>query len=138
MSTTPVIVNSSGVPIASPIRGDFLIPYIAGAAVTDLVVFVAPFACRLIQAANFYDVTAGGALTAGLKKVSGTDAISSGTDLLSAAFDLNLTARTYRTGALVATQATLTFAAGDRLAIDFTGSAGSIAGNNFTFWFRPA
>lgn len=70
----------------------------------------------------------GSAVTLMLEKCSSTTAPGSGTDLLSATIDLKTTAHNTATGALVTTASTLLFAAGDRLAIDVTGTPTAVLG----------
>ena len=67
-------------------------------------------------------------VTAQLTKCTGTTAPASGTALLSATIDLKTTANTTASGTLVASQSTLTFAAGDRLALDVTGTTTAVDG----------
>jgi len=97
-------------------------------AATDRVFFVATQACTVVAISEVHAVAAGGASTLQVTKDTGTNAPGAGTDLLSAAFDLNATANTVQTGALTATAADLTLAAGNRLAIDFANAIQSTAG----------
>lgn len=69
-----------------------------------------------------------GAVTAQLTKCSGTTAPASGTALMSATIDLKTVANNTVTGTLVSNQSTLTFAAGDRLALDVTGTTTAVDG----------
>lgn len=94
-------------------------------AATDRVFFVAPVACTVVAVSQVHSVAAGGTSTLQLVKDTGTDAPGAGTDLLSAAFDLNATANTVQTGTLTGT---LTLAVGNRLAIDFANTIQSTAG----------
>lgn len=61
-------------------------------------------------------------------KAEGTEAPTSGQDLLTGTFDLASTANTVVNGTLTATDADRVFAAGDRLALDFGGSLDSADG----------
>jgi alcohol dehydrogenase YqhD (iron-dependent ADH family) len=69
----------------------------------------------------------GGAASVDVKKCTGTQAPASGTTMLTAAFDLTTTANTVTTPTLT-TGAVLTLAAGDRIALDFTGTLTSLVG----------
>lgn len=109
-------------------------------AATDRVLFVAPFACQITAAVCGFAVAAGGASTLQLTKDTGTTAPGAGTDLLTnntnAGFDLNATANTPQTGTFTATTATLQFAAGDRLSMDFANTIQSTAGLYITCTFK--
>jgi hypothetical protein len=61
-------------------------------------------------------------------KAEGTEAPTSGQDLLTGTFDLSSTANTVVNGTLTATDADRVFAAGDRLALDYGGSLDSADG----------
>lgn len=80
---------------------------------------------RLIQAVAGSD---GGAVTLMLEKLTGTTAPGSGTDLLTAAWNLKGTANTQQVGTLVASAASLTLAAGNRLGLNLTGTPTAVAG----------
>lgn len=62
------------------------------------------------------------AVTADVKKASGTTAVASGTSVATGTFNLKGTAHTLQTATLSSTQATIRLAAGDRLGVDFTGT----------------
>lgn len=106
-------------------------------AATDQVFFVAPHACRVVAISQVHSVAAGGASTLQVVKDSSTNAPGAGTDLLSAAFDLNATANTVQQGALSATAADLILAPGDRLAVDFANTIQSTAGVCVTVALAP-
>jgi hypothetical protein len=101
-------------------------------AATDRTVFIAPRACKLIACSQIHSVAAGGASKLQVTKDTGTTAPGGGTDLLTnntnTGFDLNATANTLQTGTLTSTAADVTFAAGDRLGIDFANTIQSTAG----------
>lgn len=102
----------------------------AGETLADLAFFLASrsykvFGVRLIQDVAGSD---GGAVTLMLEKLTGTTAPGSGTSLMTVAFDLKATARTPQTGALVASAASLTLAAGNRLGLNLTGTPTAVAG----------
>lgn len=105
-------------------------------AATDRVIFVATQACKIIAISESHAVAAGGASALQVTKDTGTTAPGAGTDLLTnntnTGFDLNATANTVQVGALVATAATVTLAAGDRLSIDFAQAIQSTAGLTIT------
>jgi len=94
----------------------------------DLITF--PFPVLLISATYRPQVIGSdlSAVTAALTKVSGTTAPASGTALQTGTFDLKGTARTNQAGVLVANQSSLTFAAGDSLSLDVTGTLTAVVG----------
>jgi hypothetical protein len=79
----------------------------------------------------------GGACTAVVKKASGTTAIASGTAVHSGSYDLVGTVNTVQNLTLSATASDLVVEAGDRLGIDFTGTATSALGV-ITVFLAPA
>lgn len=102
-------------------------------AATDRTIFTATQGCKVIACSEVHGVAAGGASALQLSKETGTSAPGAGTDLLtSTGFDLNATANTVQTGTLIATAATLTLAAGDRLSLDWANAIQSSAGINVT------
>lgn len=109
-------------------------------AATDRTIFLADRAYIVTAAYEIHAVAAGGASALQLVKDTGTTAPGAGTDLLTnntnTGFDLNGTANTLQTGTLVATTATLTLAAGDRLSIDFANTIQSTAGLSLTVVLR--
>lgn len=80
----------------------------------------------------------GSAVTLMLKKCSGTTVPASGTDMLSASLNMKGTAQTVQAGTLVTNIDTLTLSAGDRLAVDFTGTITALAGVVITVDLIPA
>jgi len=71
----------------------------------------------------------GGAVSAIVRKATGTTAITSGTTLhASGSFDLKGTINTDQTATLATSAATLTFAPGDRLVLDVTGTTTDATG----------
>lgn len=106
------------------------------ATAVDAAFFVATRVYVLVAVSEVHGVAAGGVSTLQIVKDTGTAAPGAGTDLLSAAFDLNATANTVQAGALVAA-ATRTFAAGDRLSFDFANTIQSSAGIAITACFAP-
>lgn len=108
------------------------------AAIGDFTLAVATRPMILVQASETHAVAQGGTAVVQLTKDTGTDAPGAGTDLLTnttnTGFNLNATANTPQVGTLV-TEATRTFAVGDRLGIDFSTTIGSSSGINITVCF---
>ncbi len=71
-----------------------------------------------------------------VKKCVTTTAPASGTALHATAFDLTATTNTVQNATLVATTATLQLAAGNRLALDFSGTLTNLVGNVSIFLKR--
>jgi hypothetical protein len=69
-----------------------------------------------------------GAVSVTVTKDTGTQAPGAGTALLTAVLDAKATANTVQKGTLIATAATLTLAAGDRLSVLFAGTLTALAG----------
>lgn len=69
-----------------------------------------------------------GAVTAAIKKASGTTAIDSGTAVHSGTMDLKGTANTVQNLTLSTTASELQIAAGDRIGVDFTGTMTAAVG----------
>lgn len=97
----------------------------------------------LVTGISYVHATAGsdaGAVNLQVSKDSGTAAPGTGTDLLTnnsnAGFNCKATANTVQTGTLVSGNATLTLAAGDRLALDFAGTTTALAGVTVTVSLR--
>lgn len=63
----------------------------------------------------------GSAVTADVKKASGTTAVATGTSVATGTFNLKGTAHTLQTATLSSTQATIRLTTNDRLGVDFTG-----------------
>lgn len=143
VNLVPSAAVSTGVPGTVQVNGNSSLIcatfYTQGApaANTDTVFFVATRPLFLVSASQVHSVAAGGTSTAQITKDTSTDAPGAGTDLLSAAFNLNATANTVQTGSLIATVASKTFAAGDRLAVDFADAVQSSAGIAITACFAP-
>lgn len=113
----------------------------APAAATDSVFFVATRPYLVVAVSEVHAVAAGGASALQVVKDTSTNAPGAGTDLLTnntnAGFDLNATANTVQVGALTATVATKTLAAGDRLAVDFAQAIQSSSGVAVTACLAP-
>ena len=110
---------------------------VALAANTDQVFFVATRAFRVVAISQIHAVAAGGTSTLQVTKDASTNAPGAGTDLLSAAFNLNATANTVQAGTLVSTAGVTSLAAGDRLAVDFADAVQSTAGVAVTACMAP-
>lgn len=100
------------------------------AASVDKSFFVADRAYKVKAIRGRVDVagTDGGAVTATIRKVPSGTALASGTVLHSGTFNLKGTAATNQTLTLSATSGVLDIAAGDSLAVDFTGTLTSATG----------
>ena len=97
----------------------------------DLTFYVAPRA-MLVTGINCRPTVAGtdaGAVTAVIRKVPSGTAITSGTALHSSSFNLKGTANTNQALTLSTTGSNLLLAAGDALAVDFTGTLTSATGS---------
>lgn len=102
----------------------------------DAIVGTVPYPAELISISEIHRVAESGG-TVGImpERCQGTEAVGSGDDLLSAAFDGVATALTLQEGALLTT-AVVHFAKGDRLVLDFTGDTpGELAGVSVTALF---
>lgn len=87
---------------------------------------------------NYVNKTAGtGTGTVMLTKDTGTTAPGAGTALLTATIAVTAVANTVTPGTLVATAASLTLAAGDRLSVLFAGTLTTLAGVVFTVTLQP-
>lgn len=93
--------------------------------------FVATRACRVVGVTCRVTAagTDGGAVTAMIEKVPSGTAIGSGTDVLSATFNLKGTANTNQAGSLSTTAGALDLAAGDSLGLDLTGTMTAATGS---------
>ncbi len=103
----------------------------------DQVFFIATRSMRVIACSEVHSVAAGGTSTLQVVKDTSTDAPGAGTDLLSTAFNLAATANTVQVGALTATVASVTLAAGDRLAVDFANAIQASVGVVVTCMLAP-
>lgn len=113
-------------------------PILNNADVVDRNLFVAPFPCQVVAVSEVHGTAGsdGSAVTADIKKCTGTTAITSGTSILSSTFDLKGTALTPQTGTLVNSISTITLATGDRLALDVTGTTTAVADVILTMYLR--
>lgn len=105
----------------------------AGETLADLSFYIAARPVKVVGARASHGTAGsdGGAVTLQVTKCTTTQAPSAGTPLLTnntnAGFDLKATANTPQTGALVGTAASVTLAAGNRLALDLTGTPTAVA-----------
>jgi len=90
-------------------------------------IFIAERAYRVKSASVICSSTAT-VPTVDIKKETGTTAPGSGTTILTGAISFSGTANTRVTGTLVATVATITLAAGDRLSVTWGGTVGTLIG----------
>ena len=103
--------------------------YIASS-VADVQFFTAPVKCQVVAIREVH-ATAGndaGTVTGTIRRCQGTEAATAGDDLLSATINFKGTALTEQTPALTATSADLILEAGNRLALDVTGTTTTLAG----------
>lgn len=106
-------------------------------AATDAVFYVATRPLMLVTVSQVHSVAAGGTSTLQVTKDSTTAAPGAGTDMLTAAFNLNATANTVQVGSITTVVADKTFAAGDRLAVDYADAVQSSVGVVITACFAP-
>lgn len=96
----------------------------------DTNVFIAPVACKLVRAQEAHSVVGGASAAVDVKKCTGTTAPASGTSMLASAFDLTSgVAINTVTDKTLAAPATVTLAAGDRVALDFSGTLTGLVGS---------
>jgi hypothetical protein len=103
----------------------------ANASLADESFFIADRAYQVMAIREVHSAAGNdaGAVAMQVTKDTGTNAPGAGSDLLtSTGFNMKATANTVQAGTLVATAATLTLAAGDRLAVDFNGTLTTLAG----------
>lgn len=105
--------------------------YVQSSTFATTTFFVAPQACKVLAVSEVHSTlgTDGGAVSAVVTKDTGTAAPGAGTSLhQSGSFNLKGANNTVQTATLSTTAATLTLAAGDRLAVKLTGTPTSVAG----------
>ena len=103
--------------------------YIAGT-VADVQFWTAPAKCEVVAVREVHAVAGddAGTVTGTIRRCQGTEAATAGDNLLSATINLKGTALTEQTPALTATTADLVLEAGNRLALDVTGTTDTLAG----------
>jgi hypothetical protein len=104
----------------------------------DTHVFVAPYACRVVSVREIHSVVGGAAAAVRPRKITDTSApgaAASATvkEITTAAFDLTATINTPQIGTLVTSAVPVAnsdfyLAAGDRLALDFSGTLTGLVG----------
>lgn len=111
-------VKVNGVALMIDVTGEYV------AASVDKRIFTANRAYRVIGIRGTPDVagTDGGAVTAVVRKVTSGTAITAGQALHTGSYDLKGTVNTVQSLTLTSTDADLLLAAGDSIAIDFTGT----------------
>lgn len=107
---------------------------VANADCIDGTFFIANRKCQVIGVSEVHTTagTNGSAVTLDIKKCTGTQAPASGTTVLQSTLDMKGVAETVQAGTLVTNKSTLTLNAGDRLALDFTGTTTALAGVQVT------
>lgn len=96
-------------------------------------IFIADKAYQVVSIKEIHSVVGGGAAAVRARKITDTSApgaVASGTvkEITTATFDLTATINTTLTGTLSATPADYTMAAGDKLALNFTGTLTGLVG----------
>lgn len=122
------------------INGGFVLLNIEyNASSIDKTSFVAPrrYVVQSIKGSPTVAGSDGSAVTAVIKKASGTTAIASGTAIHSGTYNLKGTADTVQTLTLSTTSGVTTINAGDRVGIDFTGTLTAAVGT-VTVLLAPA
>lgn len=95
-----------------------------------------PFEVLGIQESHSVAGTNAGDVTLQVEKLTGTTAPGSGLNLLATPFNLKATANTVYQGSLTTTRSTRNFVAGDRMAIELTGTPTDVANLVVTLWLR--
>jgi collagen type VII alpha len=103
---------------------------------TSYVFFMANRAYR-VKAVSAICSSTGTTPTIDITKDTGTNAPGAGTSVLTGVMTLSGTANTRVTGTLTSTVATLTMAAGDRLAAKWGGTVGSLTGGQISVLLQP-
>lgn len=98
---------------------------------------IMPQAYTLAGVQASFKVAGGSGATITVERLTGTTAGGSGTGLLQTALVMTGTTSTVLTGTLIATAATLAFAAGDRLGLVYGGTPTGLVGT-ITCTFNPA
>ena len=115
-----------------------LVMVIAGTAAATAtnygVIFIAPWSCAVTEIRESHQTagTDGGAVSLNIEKLTGTQALDGGTNMLSTAFDLKASINTVRTGTLTTVGSTLQLVRGDRLALADSGTLTAVAGVTVT------
>jgi hypothetical protein len=107
--------------------------------IADQLFYIAPEPLEVVEIHEVHGTlgTDGSAVTATVKKCTGTQALTAGADLLGATkIDLKGTINTVQSPALTSTAADLQMAAGDRLSFDVTGTTTAVANMVVTVLLR--
>ncbi len=107
------------------------------AAIVDQNFYIANQAMRVVSISEVHRVLGSSTVSAVVRKCTSGQTIVQGTSLMSNTFDLHATAETQQNGTLATNPATLTLAAGDRLAFDITGTTTALAGVCITVMLQP-
>lgn len=107
------------------------------AALVDQVFYIANQAMRVISISEVHTVAGSSTPTAVIKKCIPGQTIVQGTALQTGSFNLAATAMTQQNAVLSTNVSVLTLAAGDRLAIDYTGTMTTLSGVCVTVWLQP-
>lgn len=116
----------------------------------DVSIFIADTDYELLAVSEIHEVlgTDGSAVAMDVKKVTGTDVAASGTTMLASTFNLKATVATVVTKSLsnagltggatptAAQKAARRIAAGNRIALDFSGTMTAVAGVCVTLWLK--
>jgi hypothetical protein len=108
----------------------------AAADAVDIPIFIADRAYEVVSIKEVHGTAGGAGAAVVAKKCTGTQAASAGAALHTGSIDLTATANTVITPTLTATAADLVLAAGDRVALDFSGTISPLAGMNVTVVLR--
>jgi len=143
--TDPTADRTVTIPDSTFTVGQIEVTYtmLANGSLADQTFFLATRAYIVTAISEVHSVAGNdaGAVNLQVTKDTSTNAPGAGTDLLTnnanAGFDLKGTANTVQAGTLAASAATLTLAAGDRLAVDFAGTLATLAGVTVTVSMRP-
>lgn len=94
------------------------------------VFFIVPVPCTVSKVQEVHQTagTDASAVTVGIEKLSGTEALGSGDSVLESELSLKATANTVQTGSLSLTLSNRSLVTGDRLALEDTGTLTSVAG----------
>lgn len=107
------------------------------AAILDQNFYIANQKMRVVAIYEIHRVAGSSTPTAVIRKCSSGQTIAQGTTLMVGSFDMAGTAQTQQTAALATNNSTLILNAGDRLAIDYSGTLTTIAGVCVTVWLQP-
>lgn len=110
---------------------------LANGVLADATFFQADRAYTVVSIRGSATTAATAATTLQVTKDTGTQAPGAGVDLLATPFDLTTAANTSLNGALATGAGVLDLATGDRLSLDFSGTAAPLAGVSVTVMLKP-